>query len=73
MAVHAREYTETDGSNNVQGAPIAGFMLNAYGGEKAGFQAYRPAIFYAGSMALAAAGLTGFVRLRINANLTGKL
>ncbi|KAK8197215.1 major facilitator superfamily domain-containing protein [Phyllosticta capitalensis] len=55
------------------GAPIAGFMLNAYGGEKAGFQAYRPAIFYAGSMALAAAGLTGFVRLRINANLTGKL
>ncbi|KAK7542689.1 major facilitator superfamily domain-containing protein [Phyllosticta citribraziliensis] len=55
------------------GAPIAGFMLNAYGGEEAGFQAYRPAIFYAGSMALAAAGLTAFVRLRINANLTGKL
>ncbi|KAK7554519.1 major facilitator superfamily domain-containing protein [Phyllosticta citricarpa] len=35
--------------------------------------AYRPAILYAGSMALAAAGLTAFVRLRINANLTGKL
>ncbi|KAK7521834.1 major facilitator superfamily domain-containing protein [Phyllosticta citriasiana] len=41
--------------------------------KRRGFQAYRPAILYAGSMALAAAGLTAFVRLRINANLTGKL
>ncbi|KAB2572537.1 putative monocarboxylate permease protein [Lasiodiplodia theobromae] len=55
------------------GAPIAGFLLNAYGGEKAGFEAYRPAIFYAGSMALAAAGLTAFVRLRINPHASGKL
>lgn len=55
------------------GAPIAGFMLNAYGGEEAGFEAYRPAIFFAGSMALAAAGLTAFVRLKINPHLSGRL
>ncbi|GME25407.1 major facilitator superfamily transporter [Neofusicoccum parvum] len=57
----------------LMGAPIAGFMLNAYGGEEAGFEAYRPAIFYAGSMALAAAGLTAFVRLRINPHPSGRL
>ncbi|KAF2083811.1 MFS general substrate transporter [Saccharata proteae CBS 121410] len=55
------------------GAPIAGFMLNAYGGEDAGFEAYRPAIFWAGSMSAAAAGLTAFVRLKINPMPTGKL
>ena len=48
-----------------QGAPIAGYILAAYGGLKAGFEAYRPAIYYAGSMALALASLIAFVRLRI--------
>lgn len=48
-------------------------MLNAYGGEEAGFEAYRPAIFFASSMALAAAGLTAFVRLKINPHLSGRL
>lgn len=48
------------------GAPIAGFILNAYGGAQSGFKAYRPAIFYAGSMALASAGLVAYVRLRMS-------
>jgi len=50
----------------LMGAPIAGYLLEAYGGEKGGFQAYRPAIFYAGSLALGAAGLVAFVRLRMS-------
>lgn len=48
------------------GAPIAGFILDAYGGADSGFKSYRPAIFYAGSMALGSAGLVAYVRLRIS-------
>ena len=55
------------------GAPIAGFILDAYGGEKSGFRSYRPAIFYAGSMALAAAGLVAYVRLRMSRLPLGRL
>ncbi|KAI1074556.1 MFS general substrate transporter [Whalleya microplaca] len=57
----------------LMGAPIAGYLLDAYGGQNAGFQAYRPAMFYAGSMALGAAGLVELVRLRISRNLFAKL
>lgn len=49
----------------LMGAPIAGYLLDAYGGEEAGFKAYRPAIFYAGGLALLSALLTAFLRLRI--------
>ncbi|KAF2222349.1 major facilitator superfamily transporter, partial [Elsinoe ampelina] len=31
----------------LMGAPIAGYLLEAYGGEQAGLKAYRPAMFYA--------------------------
>lgn len=55
------------------GAPIAGYLLDAYGGEKAGFKAYRPAIFYAGSLALASAGLVAFVRLSMSRKLLKRL
>jgi MFS family permease len=51
------------GGGYLMGAPIAGYLLDAYGGEKGGFEAYRPAIWYAGSLAVGAAGLVGFVRL----------
>ncbi|KAK5046184.1 hypothetical protein LTR84_008641 [Exophiala bonariae] len=54
------------------GAPIAGYLLEAYGGEKGGFEAYRPAIFYAGSMALGAAGLVAWVRFSMSKKLSGK-
>lgn len=48
------------------GAPIAGFILDGYGGESSGFKSYRPAIFYAGSMALGAAGLVAYVRFKMS-------
>ncbi|KAF2837450.1 major facilitator superfamily transporter [Patellaria atrata CBS 101060] len=57
----------------LMGAPIAGYILDAYGGEEGGFRAYRPAIFYAGSMSVVAASLVALVRLRINKNLLGSL
>ncbi|KAH9983981.1 MFS general substrate transporter [Xylariaceae sp. FL0662B] len=57
----------------LMGAPIAGYLLDAYGGENAGFQAYRPAMFYAGSMALGAAGLVEVIRLTMSRNLFAKL
>jgi hypothetical protein len=56
-----------------QGAPIAGYLLNAYGGENSTLQAYHPAMFYAGSLALGAAGLVAVVRLKINSSVFRKL
>ncbi len=56
-----------------QGAPIAGYLLNAYGGENSTLEAYHPAMFYAGSLALGAAGLVAIVRLKINSSLFKKL
>lgn len=52
-----------DFSDTLQGAPIAGYLLDACGGSGAGLTAYRPAIFYAGSLTLASAGLLLSVRL----------
>ncbi|GAA6020556.1 hypothetical protein JCM10207_008667 [Rhodosporidiobolus poonsookiae] len=45
------------------GSPIAGMLLQAYGGPDAGYGAYRPAIFYSGGLSLAAAGFVLAVRL----------
>lgn len=56
-----------------QGAPIAGYLLAAYGGEHSTLKAYHPAIFYAGTMALGAAGLVGIVRLKISRKAFKKL
>ncbi len=50
----------------MQGAPIAGYLLDEYGGTDTGLQAYRPAMFYAGSLSLAAAGAVAMMRLRIS-------
>lgn len=47
-----------------KGAPIAGYILDAHGGADSGFEAYRPSMFYAGSLALAASGLVAAVRFR---------
>lgn len=58
------------------GAPIAGFMLAAYGpkqGGKISLDAYHPAIFYAGSMALAASALVAFVRFNNSLSLKKKI
>ncbi|KAJ9205269.1 putative monocarboxylate transporter [Paecilomyces variotii] len=55
------------------GAPIAGYILSASGGQQKGIEAYHPAIFYAGSMALGATSLVGFVRLKTDRHLLKKL
>ncbi|PYI31210.1 monocarboxylate transporter [Aspergillus indologenus CBS 114.80] len=51
------------------GSPIAGYILDASGGEGAGTKAYRPAILYAGFMALAATGLSVGIRVKTSAKL----
>ncbi|KAJ5912494.1 hypothetical protein N7504_001377 [Penicillium tannophilum] len=53
----------------LMGAPIAGYILNASGGESGGVGAYRPAIFYAGSMATAATILAGIARIKVDRRL----
>ncbi|KAL2815650.1 MFS general substrate transporter [Aspergillus cavernicola] len=55
------------------GAPIAGYILDASGGEKDGIEAFRPAIFYAGSLALTAAVLAAAIRLKTEMNLKKRL
>lgn len=58
------------------GAPIAGFMLAAYGPKHGGpisLHAYHPAIFYAGSMALAASALVAFVRFNNSLSLKKRI
>lgn len=49
-----------------QGAPIAGYILKASGGESSGIGAFRPAIFYAGSMATIATVLAAVVRIKVD-------
>jgi MFS family permease len=55
------------------GAPIAGYILQAYGGKNPDQWAYRPAIFYAGSMALGAAGFVLILRLRLSLKIFKKV
>ncbi|KAL2126222.1 hypothetical protein VTI74DRAFT_1406 [Chaetomium olivicolor] len=55
------------------GSPIAGYLLEAYGGTEAGLSAYRPAFFYAGSLTLASAGLILIVRLMMNRKLLARV
>ncbi|EAU39319.1 conserved hypothetical protein [Aspergillus terreus NIH2624] len=55
------------------GAPIAGYILDASGGEGNGVGAYRPAIFYAGGMALSSAAMALFIRLKTDVKPFKKL
>lgn len=56
------------------GAPIAGYLLQAAGGVKEGsISSYRPAIFYAGSIALVSAAFVLLARLRLNPKLLKKV
>lgn len=57
----------------LMGAPIAGYLLNAYGGENRGLNPYRPAMYYAGAMALASALLVLAARMRASVKLVKKL
>ncbi|PGH17968.1 hypothetical protein AJ80_04589 [Polytolypa hystricis UAMH7299] len=57
----------------LMGAPVAGYLLQAYGGEDSGLSAYHPAIFFAGSMATAAAGLVLMMRLMLEGRVFRKV
>ncbi|WWC64739.1 uncharacterized protein I303_107350 [Kwoniella dejecticola CBS 10117] len=46
------------------GAPIAGYLLQAFGGPDSGYEAYRPAIFYAGGVGILSAVLILCVRVK---------
>ncbi|KAF4631797.1 hypothetical protein G7Y89_g6331 [Cudoniella acicularis] len=54
------------GGGYLMGAPIAGYLLAAYGGENSTLKAYHPAIFYAGSMALASSALVLLLKLNLD-------
>ncbi|KAF6219007.1 hypothetical protein HO133_005551 [Letharia lupina] len=54
---------------SLQGAPIAGYLLEAHGGEKSTLAAYHPAMFWAGSLAVLAMGLVAMVRLYVNKDI----
>lgn len=55
------------------GAPIAGFLLQAYGGPDRGPKAYQPAIFYSGGLSVLAAILVGAARLNISRTMRKKM
>ncbi|KAJ7872222.1 major facilitator superfamily domain-containing protein [Mycena leptocephala] len=57
----------------LMGAPIAGYLLNAYGGADSTLSAYHPAMFYAGSIAMGAAGLVSLMRLKISTSIFTKV
>ncbi|KAI0067283.1 MFS general substrate transporter [Artomyces pyxidatus] len=44
------------------GSPVAGWILDAYGGSEAGRAAFRPAIYFAGSMSLGSAAIIILMR-----------
>lgn len=52
------------GAGYLFGAPIAGYLLQAYGGAQGGLRSYRPAMFYAGGITLAAATMVIVMRWR---------
>ncbi|KAJ6476111.1 major facilitator superfamily domain-containing protein [Mycena sanguinolenta] len=57
----------------LMGAPIAGYLLNAYGGADSTLSAYHPAMFYAGSMGLGATGLVSLMRLQTSTRFFQKV
>ncbi|KAL1963989.1 hypothetical protein VTN77DRAFT_7664 [Rasamsonia byssochlamydoides] len=61
------------GGGYLLGAPIAGYLLNASGGQQKGIDAFHPAIYYAGSMALGSASLVAFTRLKTDKSLRKRL
>ncbi|KAK3072493.1 hypothetical protein LTR53_006700 [Teratosphaeriaceae sp. CCFEE 6253] len=57
----------------LMGGPIAGYILEAYRGEEGGTAAYRPAMYYAGSMSVGAAILVAVMRLKIDPRVLRRL
>ena len=52
-----------------KGGPIAGYILESYGGSEAGRAAFRPAMYYAGTMSLAGASFAMAIRHLITGRL----
>lgn len=57
----------------LMGGPIAGYLLAANGGEEGGVVAYRPAMYYAGSLSIGAAVSVAFMRMSIDGKLLRKV
>lgn len=57
----------------LMGAPIAGYILAAFGGAELGLVAFRPAMFYAGSMAVGAAALVATMRFMTEKSILRKV
>lgn len=47
------------------GGPLAGYLLDAFGGPRAGTQAYRPALLVMGSICLVSAISVVFLRFKV--------
>jgi hypothetical protein len=60
-------------ANSSKGAPIAGYLLEAYGKGHPTLEAYHPAMLYAGSMASGASVMVVLARLKINTTLLKKV
>ena len=57
-----------------QGAPIAGYLLDASGGSNAGINPFRPGMFYAGGLTLLSTLIVLHTRLKIGGlNLKHKM
>ncbi|ORY47091.1 major facilitator superfamily domain-containing protein [Leucosporidium creatinivorum] len=55
------------------GAPIAGYLLAAFGGQDGGLRAYLPAIMYAGGLSLLAGALVATARFKMDRKVLKKL
>jgi hypothetical protein len=56
-----------------KGSPIAGFIVDAYGGPEAGLDAYKPAMWYAGGLSTASLCCILTIRLQANKSLRARL
>lgn len=64
--LHGYYFCASQSNTLAQGSPVAGYLLAAFGGVSGGLEAYHPAMFYGGSLALISAILLAIVRFRIN-------
>ncbi|GAA6040674.1 hypothetical protein JCM8097_000870 [Rhodosporidiobolus ruineniae] len=55
------------------GSPIAGYLLQAFGGPEGGIAAYRPAMFYSGALSIVATGCIAGVRWKTSRRVWAKV
>lgn len=59
-------------NNHLQGSPVASYILKASGGADHGIGPYRPAMYFAGALALTSATMVAFVRMLRQRELLAK-